>query len=1092
MGAGESGLPFVNIGGIYETLKFGWTDTALGNGVGINIASTPTFWLFSQIQNLGVSSLVIQALFFVFIFLVAGLSIYFLTKELFPSLSGKFVFLAVLFYWFNPISLVNVWNRFLYNYMAFWALLPLVFFLFLRGIKTKKYKYAIFTSLSTAIFSYALTATPFNMLIWFLFLGIVLFYFIVADNAKERLFLLFYLVLTTISFVVFNFWWISQLFTFVFSSDYNTATANFFTSTGNLGTLNSLSNSLGRLVNIFRFMHGTFFIDGPGWAKFYNLPIVSGTGFILAAVIFWTVVKFKRTKEILFLGFFLIISIFLTKGNAPPFGELSQYFFLKISILQVFRNPFEKFSFLVVLFSTPLLAFGLEHAIKKYASSKFKKIIIFSAIAVVVILYSFPFFTGKIFTHENIDNKDKQISYEVNVPDYYKKINDWISLQGSGFRFVSIPIGGEGTTYNWEIPYSGVESSSVLFDSPNISFNTSIPFYSDLVNELSKYQLNKSLLNFLPYVNGRYILWRGDINYKLRQMANPSIVKDILDQWGNEGLISKSIEAGNLIAYQVKNGYFWPKVYSTSEIYFSNSKNLAFLSSFFEGFPQKENVVIGINNISSNLVHKKAIYVPDKIYFQSVISPLPENLTDDELLGKLFYANHLPGDLVYPLVRLNEKILEIREKDPDGWVLYRTGILGKRVAEIYKLKKLGESANLIASAQKDYENELSGMSPNIIGLIKMGGPVANVVKDSLIYQWVLLDRVGLGPTITLLSDLLSKWDVKATFELPLSDNIYVIANFKLPVDGNYLLYGAEKGTVFIDGKELTTGKNEPIELKSGTHEVSLNLKDNEIYKSVVDQPGDIYIDQKNFQHWDFAIPDTPKKYQVEFDYRFDTGKTFGVKVVQDLENDESPSFDNKIAFSPEYYGWKHYDEEMDSTPGASKAYLSFSSVKEAFCNRLWWGWTSCGTQDSQFGVEIRNLRIREVDTPELSLVMNGDSKNNFPPSQTSFEEVNPTFYKVHIDKSNNNPEVLVLSELYNTSWKLSYTNGEQIPDSSHFLVNDYANGWVINKSGSYDLLINFAPQKVLESGEKISLYSIIVAVLVITLYTIWRKKHEVA
>jgi len=1088
MGGGESGLPFYDLSRMLEISRYSWADPALGNSIGIGVAATPIYWILSQIENLGVPGFALEALWFWILFVISGISVWFLTIELFPRIQEKYLFLSVLFYWFNPLSLVNVWNRFLYNYMVFWAFLPLALLLFIKGIKKRDYRFAVLVSIFTTIFSYALTSPVFNILLWGLLFYTAIFFLLFEKGIRG--FIAKYFLLTLASFTLFNFWWISQLFAFIFSADYNVMTMNFFTAAGNLGTLNSLSNSLGRLVNIFRFMHGTFFIDGPSWAKFYNLPIISGAGFLLTVVILWTIIKFKRIKEVLFLGILFILTLFLMKGNNPPFGEIFTWGFLQIPALQVFRNPLEKFGFLLPLAAAPLFSLGMEQLVSGGLKLvRIKRLVFWGVFGFVLLFLGCPFWTGLVFTSLE-EGTGRIFNYEVKVPGYYREVNDWLKKAGSNFRFLSVPLDGEGITYNWEKPYSGVELSSTLFETPNISFNTTIPFYYDLVKELSNYQLNNKILSFSPFMNSRYIVWRSDIDFKIRGMANPQVVLAKLEEWVREGLLTKRYETGNLSIYEVSGSWFWPKIYSTPEIYVSNSKDLAFLSSFFDGFPQKKNVVIDVNNISSDLAYKKVIYVPDKIYFQSVTTPLPKDLTDDELLGKLFYANHLPGELIYPLVRINEKIMEIKEKDPDGLLLYKVGILGKRVAEIYKLKKLGKSASLIASTQKDYENELSNMSPHIVSLIKEGGPVASVVKDSLMYQWVLLGKVGLDSTTTLLSDLLSKWDVKPTFELPLSNNTYVVESFNILSDGEYILYGVGKGSIFIDGKELTAGNMNPLELKSGKHEVSLNLNDNEIYKDVVDQPGDIYIDQNNLQHWDFGIPNIPQKYQVEFDYRFDVGKTFGVKVVQDLENDASPSFNSKIAFNPKNYGWQHHDEEMDSAPGATKAYLSFSSVEEAFCNKLWWGWTSCGTQDSQFGVEIRNLRVREVDTPELSLVMNGSTKSDFPPSQTSFEEINPTFYKVHIDKSNNNPEVLVLSELYNTSWKLTYTNSEQIPNISHFLVNNYANGWVISGSGSYDLLINFAPQKILESGEKISLYSIIIAILVITLYTIWQKKHE--
>src|SRR3989344_2806835 len=159
LGTGESGLLFYSVERQYEISKYAWADVLLGSSRGIFTAAAPTYWFLSQIEKLGTPPFLLEAGFFVTLFWVAGFSIYFLIREIFPKLEAKYIFLAVVFYWFNPISLVNVWNRFLYNHMVFWALLPLSLYLFLKGIQKKDFRFSFLTSLSTGMFSYALT-TP--------------------------------------------------------------------------------------------------------------------------------------------------------------------------------------------------------------------------------------------------------------------------------------------------------------------------------------------------------------------------------------------------------------------------------------------------------------------------------------------------------------------------------------------------------------------------------------------------------------------------------------------------------------------------------------------------------------------------------------------------------------------------------------------------------------------------------------------------------------------------------------------------------------------------------------------------------------------
>src|SRR5690242_7769113 len=123
MGAGESGVPFYDLSKQYQIDLRAWADPALGNTTGINVATLPTYFVLSSLQRLGIPGWFLQAGFFWIIFVAAGLSLYFLTLELFKDISKRYALLATFLYWFNLFSLVNVWNRFLNNYMVFFALL---------------------------------------------------------------------------------------------------------------------------------------------------------------------------------------------------------------------------------------------------------------------------------------------------------------------------------------------------------------------------------------------------------------------------------------------------------------------------------------------------------------------------------------------------------------------------------------------------------------------------------------------------------------------------------------------------------------------------------------------------------------------------------------------------------------------------------------------------------------------------------------------------------------------------------------------------------------------------------------------------------
>lgn len=241
--------------------------------------------------------------------------------------------------------------------MFLWALLPVATLLFYRGFRKHDFRYSIVTSLVSVIFSYAFSSPGFVML-YFLVLGLTTLFFMIADR-KKALFYCLYLLINLLSFLLFNFWWISQYLTFYSSISYKQVLTSFFQSGENLSSLVNLSNSTGWLENVLRLVNYPFFNSGPNWVKVYNsIPLaVLETTFIL--ILLWTIYFYKKNRYVFFLGACFFITLFLMKGVGEPLGEVYQFIFTKWNFFQFFRNPYEKFGIILPLFIAPLVSFSL-------------------------------------------------------------------------------------------------------------------------------------------------------------------------------------------------------------------------------------------------------------------------------------------------------------------------------------------------------------------------------------------------------------------------------------------------------------------------------------------------------------------------------------------------------------------------------------------------------------------------------------------------------------------------------------------------------------------------------------------------------------
>ena len=114
-------------------------------------------------------------------------------------------------------------------------------------------------------------------------------------------------------------------------------------------------------------------------------------------------------------------------------------------------------------------------------------------------------------------------------------------------------------------------------------------------------------------------------------------------------------------------------------------------------------------------------------------------------------------------------------------------------------------------------------------------------------------------------------------------------------------------------------------------------------------------------------------------------------------------------------------------------------------------------------------------------------------TEIMYEKIDPTRYVVHVNAFDS--FFLVFSESYHKNW-IAYTNGEQIPNEQHFMANSYANAWYINKTGSYDIVLEFWPQKLFYIGSVTSVTTIILCTLYIsknkikTIYKRYTKKRN--
>lgn len=568
LGTAEGQIPFYKITRFYDQMKFAWSETNPGLGYANGIVTTlaPTFLFLSSLEKIGIPNFIVQAWFFWFCLVISGLGAALLTRELFPTLSRKYLLIASVFYLFNLISLVNIWNRFLYNYIALWTLLPLTVCFYLKGIRKQKFFYIFVIGTICALFSLGLSNPVFNIILWFLFFYITIFKLLTTSLKKERIFYIIFFILNLVYFCAVNFWWIGQIVRSLFLDKYIQGLSVLYKNTDTITTLNSLSKSLGDLNYLFRFFHKSFFtVPFIEWATLFNTPGTILAEFLITGVILFFLIKKKRDINVLFWGILLIVSLYLAKGSNPPLGELFEFLFKIFAPLQLFRNPFEKFGFIIPLAASPLLAAGIEDLSLSF-QRRGKIIIYIISLVIIVCLFGYPFWSGLVFTNTPPPTNNYSIGYKVKVPQYYSDADKWLNLQGQNFRFVGFPFEGQGVTYLWEKGYQGVEPSMWLFSTPNIMFSTPVIYFKEIADQLEESFLeNKDFFKIMNILNAKYLMVRSDIDFHERNMRDPNKVILLANKYSDEGRLKKSNDFGKLKFWE--NPFWQDKtIYATTNL----------------------------------------------------------------------------------------------------------------------------------------------------------------------------------------------------------------------------------------------------------------------------------------------------------------------------------------------------------------------------------------------------------------------------------------------------------------------------------------------------------------------------------------------
>ncbi len=551
-------------------IDYSYTWLAKINAGAPNIAITlsfPFMFFWVILKWLGLSLVNIERLWAILLFVLPGISIYYLVTRLNFRKNNKLAgFIAAIFYMFNMFVTIDVLSPTIRPVQVF---LPILLYFWIKGLNTNfSLKYPVLISLTSLLLASTTVNLATNGVIFISFISYLIFYLL---SCKKLINSIKFVMATGVLYTLVNLWWIVTSFVFMTraSSSIHQAvkTIDF---TGSSHLLEAF-----RLMGFWAFRGGVEIkpsevMPNIPYAHLYYEPLLLILTFSIPVLAFTALIMKPRDTNVLFFAILSIIGLFLVKGVNEPFGFFYKFFYENIPGFWIFREPFSKFTLINTLSFSVLLGFSVEAIYNKINNSKFlsreKLVHIFSKsvlilVLLIIIIASHPLITGKVIQDASWFNEPKYSLY-VKVPEDWYTASEWLEDKDTDARILLLPKAGYGHCYNWDSGMcTGSPIAQVLLPNPIIKYDLNRSNKEIFIDKL--YNIDTDFVRLLGLFNVKYILQQNDLDWKRASVNSPDQINVALKQ--QTGI--KHIESfGKLDLYEVTDGFYIPRLYIPSKM----------------------------------------------------------------------------------------------------------------------------------------------------------------------------------------------------------------------------------------------------------------------------------------------------------------------------------------------------------------------------------------------------------------------------------------------------------------------------------------------------------------------------------------------
>lgn len=458
---------------------------------------------------------------FVFWFMLAGFSVYFLTNIIFKDKLFLIRFSVCLFYLFNFYHL-SAWAGMHIAGITSIAVLPFMFGLFIKvingeGVFRNTILFGIFSIFSGGIWVNPPMACVFG--------SIFFIYFLFGLIGEKGKFTVIYRVFTLgLLYILLNSYILIPFANVLIEGsntidnplkDYNVVKYMYFQS-----AYSSPLNVL-RLMGNSEFYHrlnsGEYYF--PFFEKYIVRRLFVPGSFILPILAFMGVLLNTKDRNIRFFLTIAVIGIMLGMGPHPPMNKIYPWLVSHLPGFYIFRSPWLKFGLLTMFGYSFLAGYGclcIYEGVRRFIPWRGWNGIFIVGILGVYMFFMHSFILGQMYTPK--ERRKELGPLHIKVPDYVFRCGDWLDRMRPDFNVALLP---EEISNLYEWGYSGIDDVLTRISDKTILYGeykeaVNIPplvrlyhlFVKALYLEFT-YRINR----LLDIMGVRYIIQRNDFRY---------------------------------------------------------------------------------------------------------------------------------------------------------------------------------------------------------------------------------------------------------------------------------------------------------------------------------------------------------------------------------------------------------------------------------------------------------------------------------------------------------------------------------------------------------------------------------------------------